>query len=399
MQRFLPILRCKCPRCAASRRRVFAALAICLAIAGSWKLLRTDLQLALRPTKDLAGAGAVASGANFYDYPPVDRSPEPGEFGSANPTPNSSVVTGRVRNPCLSPELFNAALAAGLIDPSRITLLDPIIPTLSLPAERSKSSSSTGTATEDPVDGTKSGSPLVTVVVASQTSAAGAKPTGPTDPRAMDRILPTMPVRPTKAESDSGLSALSRSETLRKDPNPTKRPISVRFVVKSGIGTPEAASPQRSMGRNDPRPNGTKVEKSTDGKTDDRDSQSRDLTENLQRFASDFVRADQTYNIAEQERFFAESVHFYREGDLSLAGVAAATRRYHREQQTRRSEAAGPAIATGPVNGGFFVIEQPVRWTRSQGSKVLQGRSLLRLRVVPIDRGGWKITSIDEVNK
>ena len=148
-----------------------------------------------------------------------------------------------------------------------------------------------------------------------------------------------------------------------------------------------------------PHPNETKVEKSTGRRTDDRDSQSQDLAQNLQRFALDFVRAHQTDDVAEQERFFADSVHFYREGDLSLAGVAAATRRYHREQQTRRSEAAGPAIAKGPVNGGFFVIEQPVRWTQSQGSKVLQGRSVLRLRVVPINHGGWKITSIDEVNK
>jgi hypothetical protein len=92
-------------------------------------------------------------------------------------------------------------------------------------------------------------------------------------------------------------------------------------------------------------------------------------------------------------------VHFYREGDLSLAGVEAATRRYRREQLSKRSEVAEPAAATGPVNGGFFVIDQPVRWTQSEGTKVKQGRSVLRLRVVPIDHGGWKITSIDEVGK
>ena len=92
-------------------------------------------------------------------------------------------------------------------------------------------------------------------------------------------------------------------------------------------------------------------------------------------------------------------MHFYGEGDLSLAGVEAATRRYHRDQQSKRSEVAEPAAATGPVNGGFYVIEQPVRWTQSQGSQVKRGRSVLRLRVVPIERGGWKITSIDEVSK
>ena len=153
------------------------------------------------------------------------------------------------------------------------------------------------------------------------------------------------------------------------------------------------------MSRNNSSANTAKPESSTGRRTDVHDSQSPDLSENLQRFASDFVRANQTDNVAEQHRFFADSVHFYGEGDLSLASVATATRRHHRDQQTKRSEVAEPAAATGPVNGGFFVIEQPVRWTQSQGSKVTQGRSVLRLQVVPINHGGWKITSIDEVNK
>jgi hypothetical protein len=384
--------------------RVLAALAICLAIAVNWKLLRADHQSALRRVEDLVGAGTRAPSANFNDYPTADRSPEAGMLDSSNPVPNSdtSTLTRRVPNLSLSPERFNAALAAGLIDPSRIRLLDPIIPSLSSPAERSKLSG-LRTSAEHPVEGTTSVSPLVTVEVESPPLAAAAKPAKPTNAvskvaRSMDGTFPTVPMRPAEAEPNGGLYAPPESETFGKDPKPAKKPISVRFVVKSGTGGPESSLVQKSMGRNDPTPNGTKVEKSTGRRTDDRDSQSQDLAQNLQRFASDFVRADQE-GIGEQERFFAESVHFYREGDLSLAGVAAATRRYHRERQTRRSEAAGPAIATGPVNGGFFVIEQPVRWTRSQGSKVLRGRSVLRLRVVPINRGGWKITSIDEVNR
>jgi hypothetical protein len=48
----------------------------------------------------------------------------------------------------------------------------------------------------------------------------------------------------------------------------------------------------------------------------------------LQRFAQDFVRTGQTGSVGEQHRFYAESVHFYGEGNLSWASVAAATRRY-----------------------------------------------------------------------
>lgn len=131
----------------------------------------------------------------------------------------------------------------------------------------------------------------------------------------------------------------------------------------------------------------------------DHPSKQPDLSGDLRRFASSFVQADQTGNIADQHRFFADSVHFYREGDLSWAGVAAATRRYHQERQNRRYGAEGTATVKGPVNGGFYVVDQPVSWSRSDGSRVTRGRSVLRLRVVPTGRDGWKITSIEEIGQ
>jgi hypothetical protein len=133
--------------------------------------------------------------------------------------------------------------------------------------------------------------------------------------------------------------------------------------------------------------------------TQDRPSKPPNTSQDLRRFASSFLQADQTGNIAEQHRFFADSVHFYHEGDLSWAGVAAATRRYHQERQNRRYGAEGTATVKGPVNGGFYVVEQPVSWSRSDGSRVTRGRSVLRLRVVPTDRNGWKITSIEEIGQ
>jgi hypothetical protein len=133
--------------------------------------------------------------------------------------------------------------------------------------------------------------------------------------------------------------------------------------------------------------------------TQDRPSKPPDTSGDLRRFASSFLQSDQTGNIADQHRFFADSVHYYHEGDLSWAGVAAATRRYHQERQNRRYGAEGAATVKGPVNGGFYVVEQPVSWSRSEGSRVTRGRSVLRLRVVPTDRNGWKITSIEEIGQ
>jgi len=124
-----------------------------------------------------------------------------------------------------------------------------------------------------------------------------------------------------------------------------------------------------------------------------------DESADLQRFASDFVRTDQAGSVADQHRFYADSVHFYGEGDLSWAGVAAATQRYHQEKRNRRFGAAAPAVVKGPVDGGFYVVDQPISWSQTDGSRLTRGRSILHLRVVPTGRGGWRITSIEEIGQ
>ncbi|MBV9645401.1 MAG: hypothetical protein JO334_17725 [Verrucomicrobia bacterium] len=126
-------------------------------------------------------------------------------------------------------------------------------------------------------------------------------------------------------------------------------------------------------------------------------AKSHDESTDLQRFAFDFLQTGRTGSVADQHRFYADSVHFYREGDLSWAGVAAAIRRYHQEKQNKQYQAAGLAVVKGPVNGGFYVVDQPVSWTRTDGSRLTRGRSMLHLRVVSTGRGSWKITSIEEV--
>ena len=134
-------------------------------------------------------------------------------------------------------------------------------------------------------------------------------------------------------------------------------------------------------------------------KAPDKPPKAEEKSGDLQRFALAFLQTDQTGNIADQHRFYADSVHFYREGDLSWSGVAAATRRYHQERQNKRYGTEGSAAVTGPIDGGFYVVEQPVSWSRKEGSRQIRGKSVLRLRVVPTGRGDWRITSIDEIGQ
>ena len=403
MRRLGPILRCKCARCITVTRTLLPSiLAICITIAAGWKLLLEVHNAASFDDQHRFSAHQEASVPGF-NVAPVDQAPEAAELRAPGPVGNSDAPQAKsyLSKPGLSRERFNAALAAGLIDPSRFGLVENSFP-VSPGRERAISLSGPGVSIQNPGLGMESGAPLVTVAVAMSTASAAANPTKPIDPvsslvLAMDKTASATPASATPRQSTDAEDRMP-APNRRKDSISRNKSVSVRFVKSAGIGSPGNTSARESISRNGSSPNGGKADSSSGQTKDNHDSGSRDLSENLQRFASDFVRANQTDNVAEQHRFFADSVHFYQEGDLSLAGVEAASRRHHRDRQIK-SEVAGPAVATGPVNGGFFVIEQPVRWSQTQGSKVAQGRSVLRLRVVPINHGAWKITSIDEVNE
>jgi hypothetical protein len=195
----------------------------------------------------------------------------------------------------------------------------------------------------------------------------------------------------------------------KKAPSQEKREPSGYISVQSKFESPRAATdrigsikrpnhpPKKEDYPAEPQDSSPQIqnyppEKPQDYASKHRDSSSKPGNESgdLQRFASDFVRTNQTGSLADQHRFYADSVRYYGEGDLSWAGVAAATQRYQR-QEDRRYGAAAPAVVKGPVNGGFYVVDQPVRSKR--------GRSVLRLRVVPTGRSGWKITSIEEIGQ
>jgi hypothetical protein len=400
MGKHTSILRWRCARCVTERRdQFFVILLICTALATISKLL-VDEHTYFRAadlTSSNRVSGEIARGG--FQFSSGDRSPE-----TAGPSTSSSFVNSypseakaSLPDPCLSRERFNAALAAGLIDPSRIELAEPAGPQLNLVNERALSRTWTPVMIPMTAQGAELQAPSVKFENAAPIASAPSNPTKMME--AIQRL--ETPISTIAHVSPNQASKAEPATPSRPEASPpTSKRFSVGVISKTGVSSAEkiASSEENKSRRSSPA---TQVitGKAPTRKTDDRNSQSRNLTENLQRFASDFVRANQDDNFAEQHRFFAESVHFYREGDLSLAGVEAATRRYRREQLSKRSEVAEPAAATGPVNGGFFVIDQPVRWTQSEGTKVKQGRSVLRLRVVPIDHGGWKITSIDEVGK
>jgi hypothetical protein len=392
------ILRWRCARCV-RRDRVFVILLICTAFTTISKLLvdeHTYFQAADLTSSNRV-SGKIAHGE--FQFSSGDRSPETAGLSTSSSFVNSypSEAKASLPDPCLSRERFNAALAAGLIDPSRIELAEPAGPQLNLANERALSRTWTPVMIPLTAQGAELQAPSVKFEYAAPIASAPSNPTKMME--AIQRL--ETPISTIAHVSPNQASKAEPATPSRPEASPpTSKRFSVGVISKTGVSSAEkiASSEENKSRRSSPA---TQVitGKAPTRKTDDRNSQSRNLTENLQRFASDFVRANQDDNFAEQHRFFAESVHFYREGDLSLAGVEAATRRYRREQLSKRSEVAEPAAATGPVNGGFFVIDQPVRWTQSEGTKVKQGRSVLRLRVVPIDHGGWKITSIDEVGK
>jgi len=299
-------------------------------------------------------------------------------------------------------ELENAALAAGLVDPSKIDFSS------SYPMSgEAKAQQDARTSQQEVAHGVTSdlkfGS-LAVITPVSDPASVRTEPTSPSltaasEPNQIASVPPRRSGETVGGESMPTL--LSREDISRENYGSATRgamkKASLRKVVRTvGSVLGDASAEERKALADYPRKDNSP---SPSQRAGDQPGAPENLSGDLRRFVSDFVRTDQSNNVAEQQRFYADSVHFYGEGDLSWTGVAAATRRYHQQEQMRRSEIAEPAATKGPVNGGFYVVEQPVIWTKAQGSQLKRGRSVLRLRVVPVDRGGWKITSIEETNR
>jgi hypothetical protein len=301
-------------------------------------------------------------------------------------------------------ELENAALAAGLVDPSKIDFTSAYPVSGEAKAQQDARTSQQEVAHRATSD-LKFGS-FFAIIPASAPASVRTEPTNPSITAASEpsQMASVPSKRSEETAGDESMPALaSREDASREYYGSATRggmkKASLRKVVRTvGSLFGNASVEERKALADSPRKD-NRSEPSPSQRTGDPPAAPEDLSGDLRRFVSDFVRTDQSNNVADQRRFYADSVHFYGEGDLSWAGVAAATRRYHQQDQMRRSEIAEPAATKGPVNGGFYVVEQPVIWTKAQGSQLKRGRSVLRLRVVPIDRGGWKITSIEETNR
>ena len=319
-------------------------------------------------------------------------------------TENLRHLRGDLPDARIPRELENAALAAGLVDPSKIDL------TGLYPLSREATAQNDGGASPpEAARGANSELKLGSLGVIAPSSASPSMRTEPTRASVTSALV-------TSASESSQIASVPPKRSVETEPDESMPPPigrendgggtrgamkknSARPAARTAIGALGNTAPEERKGLADYPRKDNKLEPQASQRSGDLAPPPVGLTGDLQRFVSDFLRTDQSNNVAEQRRFYADSVHFYGEGDLSWSGVAAATRRFHQQQQTRRSEIAQPAATKGPVNGGFYVVEQPVVWTKASGSQLKRGRSVLRLRVIPIDRGGWKITSIEETNR
>ena len=166
-------LRCKFTRCAtATRRRFLAILAICITIVASSKFLVED-------HKSVSGSDKYSVGA-FDEYSAVQPSSETTRLRSSGPVANSDASEAKKSyspNPRLPPERFNAALAAGLIDPSRIEFVKPIVWALRPAGGRAIPLRGPEVSVQNPDRGMESGTPRVTVAVVTPTAPTAANPT------------------------------------------------------------------------------------------------------------------------------------------------------------------------------------------------------------------------------
>jgi hypothetical protein len=411
MRRILNISWCKCPRCIATRRmRLCAVFGLFIAVAiAKVLILPHDRVLPYFVNINKASEEATkspSSQVSLAEHPL--RMIEPATPATATKWWRF-VVKRDLPNARVPRELENAALAAGLVDPSKIDFIS------SYPASgEAKAQNDARASQQEVARGATSALKLGRLAVITPASgpasvrAEAASPSvtspsvsGASEPNEMASVPPKRSAETGGYESMPPLA--SREDTSRENYGSAARgamkKASLRKVARtvvSVLGNPSVE--ERKALADYPRKD-NKSEPPPSQRAGDPAAPPEDLSGDLRRFVSDFLRTDQSNNVADQRRFYADSVHFYGEGDLSWTGVAAATRRYHQQEQTRRSEIAEPAATKGPVNGGFYVVEQPVVWTKTQGSQLKRGRSVLRLRVVPIDGGGWKITSIEETNR
>jgi hypothetical protein len=397
------ISRCKCPRCVAARRvQLVAIVAICI-IAGCSAYLAFDLSrfkhIVLR--NHFAGSHEdrllepAASAAPFIgpsptplqtaaaESPPLNNVTE--TEGIANDHENSGTPVPKTGEPPAIPPI------AGSHDDR---VLEPAVPAALLSGP-SPAPLQTPAAESSPLDNVTE-----TEGIANDHENSGTPVPKTSEPPAIpqiagaheDRVLkaPSIPTgnitlaesqqRARKAREISATRSSARLYSGIPTPPPKFPPAYQRHEAEASVPPPPAETPAPLKSPTKERGGGTEI------------------AQDLRRFAADYLRTDENENVEAQAKYYAGSVHFYREGDLSWARIAAATQRYHRNSRQRRY-VLSPASIRGPVDGGFWVVDQPFTWTKSDGIRTQTGRSVLRTRVIPVGRGNFKITSVEQIGR
>jgi hypothetical protein len=388
------ISRCKCPRCVAARRvQLVAIIAICI-IAGCSAYLAFDLshfkQIVLR--NHFAGSHEdrllepAAPAAPFIGpFPAPLQTPATESSPLDNVTETERIAKEQENSGTPAPEAVKPAAIPQTAGSHEDRVLEPAAPAAPLGGP-SPAPLQTPAAESSPLDNVTE-----TEGIAKDHENSGTPVPKTSEPPAIpqiagsreDRVLkaPSIPTGNTrKAREISATRSSARFYSGIPTPPPKFPPAYQRHEAEASVPPPPAETPAPLKSPTKERGGGTEI------------------AQDLRRFAADYLRTDENENVEAQAKYYAGSVHFYREGDLSWARIAAATQRYHRNSRQRRY-VLSPASIRGPVDGGFWVVDQPFTWTKSDGIRSQTGRSVLRMRVLPVGRGNFKITSVEQIGR
>src|ERR1700722_981933 len=245
MKRPDPILRCSCPGCTiAPGPRILAILVVCIAIATGCIILVDDYKAVHGKEEKLTATRDGTSRVGYREFS-SERSSEFVRTRAYRRGGNSE--TSESKNdlplaPCVSRSGFNAALAAGLIDPSRMELAKPLNPGLEAVREQTISLIGPVSGFWNPLPNLDSEIALTTVPVATPTPTAD-NPLKSTDAlSSLSGAMGGMGSSPARQSDGSGLDRRPPSSGPSKSARPKNKPLPVRLTAVAGINSAENAS-------------------------------------------------------------------------------------------------------------------------------------------------------------
>jgi hypothetical protein len=409
------ISRCKCPRCVAVRRMHYATVAaICVTLASSGYLVLDLLRsrhprfrnVTLEPqTFPHPSPSAVVIEAQPSASPASQQHSEIAAESAAKP----AVVSAPISEPS-SPPVESALPPSSVIENSPVfqietaTVWSPIVLGI-LPRARCNLSTNAQVrlTLAKPEVTSSPGTVVIVQAIADDPKLSANAQSLPRDHSWPERKANDPKDNGTPSQKSDELSskprvAVASPDHILKTPEGARKARQIELTqsfarLYSSKPTPPPTTPTPQQ-RDEAEASTPPVQEPAPSKSVGPErGAGTDMTGDLRRFAASYLLADEREDVASQAGYYAGSVHFYGEGDLSWTRIAAATRRYHQSSRQRRYAISAASIR-GPVNGGFWIIEQPFSWTKMVGTRVQTGRSVLRMWVIPWGRGNFKITSI-----